>query len=81
MAQVQEEGFYVSIENIEDEECDFGNISEIVANSENEDDIVDKFLKTYGKDSTLAKIIFSMFLMNPLLKILCSGIYINLNYS
>jgi hypothetical protein len=72
MSQSIEEGFYVSINNTEDEEFDFGNISEIVPNFEPKDDGVDKFLKIYGKDSVLTKLIFSIFLMNPLLKILCS---------
>jgi len=40
---------------------------------ETNDDCVDKVLKTYGKESIIAKIIFSMFLMNPLLKLLITG--------
>ena len=38
------------------------------------DDTVDKFLMTYGKDSLLTKIIFSMLLMNPLTNLFVTGI-------
>ncbi len=67
----QGEYCYVPL-NCSDGEDDY--ITQNISDFEIHDDNVDKFLKIYAKDSIFAKIIFTMFLMNPAFRLLFSGI-------
>jgi hypothetical protein len=75
MSQQSSECFYVPLNCSEGEDITSNGIynSETIEDINDNNDTVDKFLITYGKDSALAKIIFSLFLINPLLKMLCLG--------
>ena len=76
MSQPTGECCYVPLNSYEEVFINNNNndTNDTIVDFDDQDDNVDKLLKTYCKDSYWAKIIFSFFLMNPLLRIICTGI-------
>ena len=75
MSQSTADCHYVPL-NCSDNDNDNDTIIDI-SDFDLNDDTIDKFLMTYGKDSLLTKIIFSMLLMNPLTNLFVTGIIYN----
>lgn len=77
---LSDECFYMPLNSDTNEEEINSNYLKTMTDFDPYNDNIDKFLIEYGKN-TYAKIIFSLLLLNPLVKLLCSGIYLFLIFS